>query len=203
MAQTVLDGVDALQKATGTHLGYSDWLEITQDRIDGFADATGDHQWIHVDPERAKDGPFGTTIAHGYLTLALTNLLLPQLLQVPGATMGINYGTDRVRFPAPVPVGSRIRMSSELVDVTDIRRRVAGRATREGRPGRGRSAELARPRRARAGVERQHRQLAPPRQLATEQRAQRGSLIHDGTEQRRVGGHVDGAEQADGPGEPV
>ena len=111
---------DELKAAVETPLGTSDWVEIDQARIDLFADATGDHQWIHVDPERAKDGPFGTTIAHGYLTLALTNLLLPQLLQVPGATMGINYGTDRVRFPAPVPVGSRIRMSSEIVDVTDI-----------------------------------------------------------------------------------
>jgi len=112
--------VKDLKAHAGEHLGQSDWHEITQDQVNRFADATLDHQWIHVDPERAKDGPFGTTIAHGYLTLALTNLLLPQLLQVPGATMGINYGTDRVRFPAPVPVGSRVRMSSEIVDVTDI-----------------------------------------------------------------------------------
>src|SRR5438270_10247091 len=121
MAQTVLDGVDALQKATGTHLGYSDWLEITQDRIDGFADATGDHQWIHVDPVRAKDGPYGTTIAHGYLTLALTNLFLPQVVEVQGFGMGINYGVDKVRFPAPVPVGSRVRGGVDLVSVEDIK----------------------------------------------------------------------------------
>ena len=120
MAQTVLDGVDALQKATGTHLGYSDWLEITQDRIDGFADATGDHQWIHVDPVRAKDGPYGTTIAHGYLTLALTNLFLPQVVEVQGFGMGINYGVDKVRFPAPVPVGSRVRGGVDLVSVEEI-----------------------------------------------------------------------------------
>ena len=119
MSVTV-NGIDELKKLAGSDLGTSEWIEVTQERINTFADATGDHQWIHVDPERAKDGPFGTTIAHGYLTLALTNLLLPQLLQVAGATMGINYGTDRVRFPAPVPVGSRIRMSSEIVDVTDI-----------------------------------------------------------------------------------
>ena len=117
---TTAHGLDELKALAGADLGHTGWLEITQDRVNAFADATGDHQWIHVHPERAKDGPFGTTIAHGYLTLALTNLLLPQLLQVPGATMGINYGTDRVRFPAPVPVGSRIRMSSEIVDVTDI-----------------------------------------------------------------------------------
>ena len=102
MAQTVLDGPEAVQAAVGTHLGYSDWLEITQDRIDTFAEATGDHQWIHVDPERAKDGPYGTTIAHGYLTLSLSNLFLPQIVEVTGFSMGINYGTGKIRFPAPV-----------------------------------------------------------------------------------------------------
>jgi acyl dehydratase len=109
-----------LRAAVGTHLGYSEWVDITQERIDLFAEATGDHQWIHVDPVRAKDGPFGTTIAHGYLTLSITNLFLPQLLRVPGASMGVNYGADRVRFPAPVPVGSRIRMGCEITDVTDV-----------------------------------------------------------------------------------
>ena len=120
MAQTVLDGVDAVLAAAGTHLGYSDWLEITQDRIDGFAEATGDHQWIHVDPEKAKDGPFGTTIAHGYLTLSLSNYFLPQVVEVQGISMGINYGVDKVRFPTPVPVGSRIRAGAEVLAVQEI-----------------------------------------------------------------------------------
>lgn len=96
-------------------LGPSDWLTIEQDRIDTFAKATGDFQWIHVDPERAKDGPFGRTIAHGYLTMSLVNEFLPQLLRAEGLNMGVNYGADRLRFPAPVPVGSRIRASGELV----------------------------------------------------------------------------------------
>ena len=109
-----------LKAAVGTHLGYSDWTTIDQARIDTFADATGDHQWIHVDPERAKGGPFGTTIAHGYLTLSITNLFLPELLQVPSARMGVNYGANKVRFPAPVPVNSRIRMGCEILEVTDI-----------------------------------------------------------------------------------
>ena len=111
---------EALHGAVGTHLGFGDWVEITQDRIDRFADATGDHQWIHVDPERAKHGPFGTTIAHGYLTLSLTNLFLPALLRVPSAKLGLNYGANKVRFPAPVPVGSRIRMGAEIIDVQDV-----------------------------------------------------------------------------------
>ncbi len=111
---------DELRGAVGTHLGSSDWVEITQDRIDRFAEATGDQQWIHVDPERAKQGPFGTTIAHGYLTLSITNLFLPQLLRVPAAAMGVNYGANKVRFPAPVPVGSRLRMSAEIIDVADV-----------------------------------------------------------------------------------
>ena len=99
----------ALHDAVGTHLGFSDWVAITQERIDTFADATGDHQWIHVDPDRARHGPFGTTIAHGYLTLSITNQFLPELLRVPSAKLGVNYGANKVRFPAPVPVGSRIR----------------------------------------------------------------------------------------------
>jgi acyl dehydratase len=111
---------EALRGAVGTHLGFSDWMEITQERIDLFAEATGDRQWIHVDPERAKSGPFGTTIAHGYLTLSITNLFLPQLLRVPAAKLGVNYGANKVRFPAPVPVGSRIRMGSEIIDVQDV-----------------------------------------------------------------------------------
>ena len=105
MAQTVLSGIDEVKAAVGRHLGTSDWLEITQERIDQFADATGDHQWIHVDPERAAAGPFGTTIAHGYLTLSLSNALLPDIVEVQGVSMGVNYGVGKVRFPAPVPVG--------------------------------------------------------------------------------------------------
>ncbi len=111
---------DELKAGVGTHLGYSDWMTIDQARIDTFAEATGDHQWIHVDPERAKDGPFGTTIAHGYLTLSITNLFLPELLVVPTATAGVNYGANKIRFPAPVPVGSRVRMGCELIEVTDV-----------------------------------------------------------------------------------
>lgn len=111
---------EALHGGVGTHLGFSDWMEITQARIDAFAEATGDRQWIHVDPERAKAGPFGTTIAHGYLTLSITNLFLPKLLRVPTATMGVNYGANKVRFPAPVPAGSRVRMGAEIIDVQDV-----------------------------------------------------------------------------------
>ena len=105
-----------LKNAVGQQLGTSDWLEIKQDRIDKFADATGDHQWIHVDPKRAKDGPFGACIAHGYLTQALVNYFLPQIMEVQGISMGVNYGADRLRFPAPVPVGSRVRGSAELLE---------------------------------------------------------------------------------------
>ncbi|MFE5027286.1 MaoC family dehydratase [Streptomyces sp. NPDC056656] len=112
--------VDELRAAVGEQLGYSDWAEIEQKRIDQFADATGDHQWIHVDPERAKDGPFGTTIAHGYLTLSLLPLFGPQLIQVDGMKMGVNYGTNKVRFPAPVPVGSRLRATAKITGVDDV-----------------------------------------------------------------------------------
>ena len=110
-----------LKSALGEHLGYSDWLEMTQDRIDKFADATGDQQWIHVDPERAKQGPFGACIAHGYLTLSLVNLFLPQIVEVQGISMGVNYGSDRLRFPAPVPVGSRIRGGGELIQLEEVK----------------------------------------------------------------------------------
>ncbi|MFN8544436.1 MAG: MaoC family dehydratase [Candidatus Binatia bacterium] len=118
---TIFASPAELRSAVGRHLGHSDWLEITQDRINRFADATGDHQWIHVDPERAKNGPFGTCIAHGYLTLSLVNLFLPQIVEVHGIRMGVNYGADRVRFPAPVRVGARIRGGGELVKVEDVK----------------------------------------------------------------------------------
>ena len=111
--------LDELVAAKGEHLGTGDWVEITQDRIDTFADATGDHQWIHVDAEKAAQGPFGTTIAHGYLTLSLIPMLGKQIYHVDGIKMGINYGLGKVRFPAVVPVGSRVRASAELVDVVD------------------------------------------------------------------------------------
>ena len=111
---------DDLKAAIGTHLGFSDWLVIDQQRIDQFADATGDHQWIHVDPVQAKDGPFGTTIADGYLTLSITNMFLPQLVTVSTAKLGINYGANKVRFPAPVPVDSRIRVGGEILEVEEV-----------------------------------------------------------------------------------
>ncbi|MEC7924403.1 MAG: MaoC family dehydratase [Actinomycetota bacterium] len=104
----------------GTDLGSTEWREISQERIDLFAEATGDYQWIHTDPDKAKDGPFGVTIAHGYLTLSLTNLFLPELLQVSQISMGINYGVNKVRFPSPVPVGSRVRASGTISEVTEI-----------------------------------------------------------------------------------
>ena len=110
-----------LKAAEGKHLGYSDWLEISQDRIDKFADATGDHQWIHVDPVRAKDGPFGACIAHGYLTQSLVNMFLPQIVEVRKISMGVNYGADKLRFPAPVPVGSRVRGGGELLKVEEVK----------------------------------------------------------------------------------
>lgn len=115
------ESLDELHDAAGTHLGWTDWVDITQDRVNLFADATGDQQWIHVDVERATaESPFGGPIAHGYLTLALSNLLLPQLIAVPAASAGINYGTGKVRFPAPVPVGSRIRGGAEIAAVEGI-----------------------------------------------------------------------------------
>jgi acyl dehydratase len=116
----VLSGLAAVQEAEGRHLGYSDWLEITQERVDQFAEATGDFQWIHVDPQRAKDGPFGGTIAHGYLTLSLASYLLPQIVRYEGFTMAVNYGLDKVRFPSPVRVGERIRAGAQLAEVSDV-----------------------------------------------------------------------------------
>jgi acyl dehydratase len=120
MAETVLDGIDQVRAAVGRDLGTSGWLTITQERIDQFADATGDHQWIHIDPDRAAAGPFGATIAHGYLTLSLSNLFLPEIVDIGGFSAGINYGAAKVRFPAPVRVGSRLRGRAELVAVDDV-----------------------------------------------------------------------------------
>ncbi|MFT6593398.1 MAG: acyl dehydratase [Zhongshania sp.] len=118
---TVFKQPQDLISAVGTVLGSSEWLEIDQQRINLFADATGDYQWIHVDPARAKDGPFGKCIAHGYLTLSLVNLFLPQIVEVQGISMGVNVGCDRIRFPAPVPVGSRVRGTGELMSIEEIK----------------------------------------------------------------------------------
>ncbi|MFE2375878.1 MaoC family dehydratase [Streptomyces sp. NPDC059398] len=115
----IFTSADELRAGIGERLGPSDWLEIDQKRIDLFADATGDHQWIHVDPARAASGPFGTTIAHGYLTLSLLPTLVPQIMRVEGMKMGINYGTNKVRFPSTVPVGSRLRATAVLTDVSE------------------------------------------------------------------------------------
>ena len=115
MTTPVFDSPDSILAAVGQPLGRSEWLTITQDRINKFADATDDHQWIHVDPVRAKAGPFGTTIAHGYLTLSLMAKFLPQVVDVRGMKMGVNYGTDKVRFPAAVKAGARIRAQGQLV----------------------------------------------------------------------------------------
>ncbi|MBB1020746.1 MaoC family dehydratase [Dietzia sp. E1] len=113
----VFEGLDQVEAAVGQHIGYSEWMEITQERVDAFADATGDHQWIHVDPARAAEGPYGTTIAHGYLTLSLLPVLGNQAMDIRGFSMMINYGLGKVRFPAPVPVGSRIRAGVELTSL--------------------------------------------------------------------------------------
>jgi len=105
----------------GERLGETEWLAVEQDRVNLFADATGDHQWIHVDPDKAKDGPFGGTIAHGYLTLSLVNFFLPQIIEVRGISMGVNYGCDKVRFPSPVRVGAKIRGVGELVACEEVK----------------------------------------------------------------------------------
>ena len=118
---TLFSSAEQLLAAQGMELGRTEWLPLTQARIDLFAEATGDHQWIHVDPERAANGPFGACIAHGYLTLALANLFMPQLMQFDNLAMGVNYGSDRVRFPAPVKVGSRIRGRGEILKVERIK----------------------------------------------------------------------------------
>jgi acyl dehydratase len=117
---TIVNGVDEFHKLAGTQIGYSDWELVDQARVNLFADATGDHQWIHVDPERAKDGPFGHAIAHGYLTLSLAPVLLNRVLTVEGMKFGVNYGCNKVRFPSPVPVGSDVRMGVTVAEVEDV-----------------------------------------------------------------------------------
>jgi acyl dehydratase len=120
-ATAIFGSAGDLRGAVGRLLGPTDWLRVEQSRIDKFADATGDHQWIHVDPVRAASGPFHGTIAHGYLTLALVNFFLPQLMVVSGASMGVNYGSERVRFPSVVRSGSRVRGVAEVAGVEDVR----------------------------------------------------------------------------------
>jgi acyl dehydratase len=118
---TTIQGIAGLKDLVGQHLGYSDYVEITQDQVNLFAEATGDRQWIHVDVERAKkESPFGGPIAHGYLTLSLGPTLAPQIMRVEGIKMGVNYGADKVRFPSPVPVGSMLRLGARLDEVEDI-----------------------------------------------------------------------------------
>jgi acyl dehydratase len=114
-----IDGIDQLRAKVGEHLGYSEWHEISQEQVNLFADATGDHQWIHVDIERAKAGPFGGPIAHGYLTLSLGPTLMPEVFAVKGISMAVNYGLNKLRFPAPVPVGSKVRMGVTLSGLED------------------------------------------------------------------------------------
>ena len=115
--------------AAGDDLGTTDWIEIDQERIDRFADATGDHQWIHVDPERAASGPFGATIAHGFLTLSMLPVVMNSLYRVDGISMAGNYGLEKVRFPAPVPVGSKLRGSSSITSTQELDGAVQGTIT--------------------------------------------------------------------------
>ncbi|MFZ9059214.1 MAG: MaoC family dehydratase [Ilumatobacteraceae bacterium] len=120
MPKLVIKSVDELKSLIGKHLGFSDYRTITQEQVNIFAEATGDHQWIHIDVERAKAGPFGGPIAHGYLTLSLGPVFLPQIFGVEGVAMGVNYGTNKVRFPSPVPVGSNLRAGVKLLNVEDV-----------------------------------------------------------------------------------
>ena len=116
----VFTGIDDLKANVGNTFGPTDWFEVTQEAVNQFADATGDHQWIHVDVEKAKTGPFGSTIAHGFMTLSLIPMFGGQLTRVEGVKLGVNYGCDKVRFPHPVPVGSKLRATATLAEVTDI-----------------------------------------------------------------------------------
>ncbi len=120
MAAREFEDLAELKAAGGQEIGTSDWVEVSQDRINLFADATGDHQWIHVDPELAAKGPFGKTIAHGYLTLSLLPVFGEQIYAVKSVVMGVNYGANKVRFPSPVPVDSRLRATATLKETTDI-----------------------------------------------------------------------------------
>ena len=117
----MIAGTAGLKEAVGEHIGYSDWIEITQERVNQFAEATGDFQWIHVDVERAnKESPFGGPIAHGYLTLSLAPALMPTVVQTTGFKMGVNYGCNKVRFMSPVPIGAKLRLGAKLLSVEEI-----------------------------------------------------------------------------------
>ena len=116
----IFSGVEELRAAAGSPVGVTDWITVDQNQVNLFADATGDHQWIHVDQARAEQGPFGTTIAHGFLTLSLLPMLIAKVYRIEGGKMGVNYGLNRVRFTAPVPVGSQVRGNVELLDVSDV-----------------------------------------------------------------------------------
>ena len=120
MSPRVVNGPEELKSLVGEHFGYSEYIEIKQERVNQFAEATGDFQWIHVDVERAKGGPFGGPIAHGYLTLSLGPLLYPQVLVITGFSMGVNYGANKIRFPSPVPVGAKLRLGVKLLAVEEI-----------------------------------------------------------------------------------
>ncbi|WP_066360198.1 MaoC family dehydratase [Herbidospora mongoliensis] len=122
----IFSNIAELKAAQGTHLGFTEWRTVTQEQVNLFADATDDHQWIHIDVERAAQGPFGGTIAHGFLSLSMLPGLMSELIRVEGLAMGINYGLNKVRFPAPVPVGSRVRAGGEIVELTDTAQGVLG-----------------------------------------------------------------------------
>ncbi len=115
-----INGIDELKGLEGTELGSSDWHEVTQEMVNAFADATGDHQWIHVDPERAKDTPFGGTIAHGYYTLSLSPKMMEEIASFSGFSFALNYGLGKVRFPAPLPVGSKLRATAKIIEITEV-----------------------------------------------------------------------------------
>jgi acyl dehydratase len=120
MSPRIVNGAAELKSLVGEHLGYSPYVNVNQEQVNMFAEATGDHQWIHIDVERAKAGPFGAPIAHGYLTLSLGPMLYPQVVSITGFSMGVNYGANKVRFMSPVKVGSNVRLGVKLLEVTDI-----------------------------------------------------------------------------------
>ena len=120
MAPRHIESIEALKGLIGEHLGYSEYMDVSQERVNKFAEATGDFQWIHIDVEKANAGPFGGPIAHGYLTLSLGPVLLPQAFTVGGIAMGVNYGANKIRFMSPVPVGSKLRAGAKLISVDDI-----------------------------------------------------------------------------------
>ncbi len=168
MPPTVLEGVEGLKAAAGRHLGHSDWHEITQEQVNGFADVTGDHQWIHVDVARAAAGPFGGPIAHGYLTLSLLPMLTGEILEVRDVPLVVNAGLDRLRFRTPVRVGAKVRAGAELLSARD--------APRDARP---RTPRLRAHRPAR---DRRGRGRAPPRR-----HRRRRHAVRQGPTQRRAG----------------